>query len=597
MGKINAAVAGLKILESWGIKRVYGLPVGSFHAWMYALEKEKDNIDFIQVKHEEVGSFAAVMHGKFIGNISVAMGSGGPGMTHLINGIYDAKMDHIPMLAIVGSSPLKEQNTDGFQELNQNPIYNDAAVYNKKVAYAEQIPTLFDEAIRQAYALRGPAVVEIPEDLGMAMIDEDSFYSSAKNYQKYPKLELDYDRLKEAADILSKAEKPIIFAGIGTRGAGEDVIKLSKKLKAPLLNTGINYDNFDHNYEGLMGAAGRVSDKPADEIYYEADVVLFIGSNWPFAQSTNVFKFTKKLIQIDINPAMLGKRGNVDVAILGDAKDNVKALIDLVEEKEESLWWKTALKVRENWKEYKTMLEKRKDGPLRLYQVYDYINKYSKEDAIYSVDVGDTTQTSVRHLHMNPKMMWRTSPLLATMGVGLPGAIAAKLEFKDRQVWSLSGDGAFSMVYPDIMTAVTYKLPIINVVFSNRQYGFIKDKFEDTIKTNFGTEFPDVDFASIARAQGAKGYTVSQISELDEVFKNAIKDSENGETVVIDAKVLSERPFPTEYFMGNIPKDMDAFNKRYEASNLLIFREELKKVGIKSNFDDEPEINNKKKEL
>lgn len=427
--------------------------------------------------------------------------------------------------------------------------------------------------------------MEMPQDLGMKEIDREEWYSSANSFQEYPEMSVDLDKVKKAAELLSKAEKPLIFAGIGTRGYGKEVIELSKKLKAPLLNTGINYDNFDYRYEGLMGAMGRVSDKPANDLFYEADTILFVGSNWPFAEAGQIFKFTKNLIQIDIDPAMLGKRGNVDLAILGDAGAYIKAIDEFVEEKPESIWWKLALEDKKNWEEYKNKLEKRREGPLRLYQVYDYINKYSEEDAIYSVDVGDTTQTSVRHLNMNPKMMWRTSPLFATMGIGLPGAIAAKLDNPERQVWNLTGDGAFNMVYPDLVTAVSNKLGIINVVFANRQFGFIKDAYEDSIHTVFGTEFIDVDYDKIAESMGAVGYRVTEIDQLDEVFKKAIEDSKNGKTVVIDAKILSERPFPTEYFMGGSPENLEEFTKKYEAEGIFNIREELKKVGMISNFE------------
>lgn len=547
MTKIKAGVAALQVMESWGIKRVFGIPAGSFNSWMDAFASDQHNVDFIQVKHEEVGALSAVMQHKFGGGIGVAIGSGGPGATHLANGIYEAREDNTPMLAILGGKTQKDQNLDAFQEMNQNPIYNDVAVYNRKVAYAEQLPQLIDEAIRRAYAEKGPAVLEVPADFGFELIDEDDWWTSAPNQQPYPPFLINEEQVKEAAEILNKAERPVIYAGVGTRGSGADVIELSRKLKAPLIISGINYDNFDYQYEGLLGSMGRVAEKPANEAIQEADTILFAGSNWPFALSHKYFfAGIKKFIQIDIDPMKLGKRHKTDLAILGDAGDNIRAITEHIEEKSESPWWKANIDNNSNWREYKDTLERKTEGELQLYQVYHAINQIADDNAIFSIDIGDTTQTSIRHLHLTPENMWRTSPLFATMGIGLPGVISAKLDHPDRQVWSLSGDGAFSMVYPDLVTAVRFNAPSIHVVFTNRQYGFIKDKYEDTNETTFGTEFPEVDFAKISEAQGAIGYTVREIADLESVFQQAVEDEKNGKVVVVNAIIKSERPIPVE---------------------------------------------------
>ncbi|NLJ94913.1 MAG: pyruvate oxidase [Clostridiaceae bacterium] len=588
MKKIKAGVAALQIMESWGIKRVYGVPAGSFGSWMDAFaETDKHNVDFIQVKHEEVGALAAAMQAKFNGTIGVAMGSSGPGATHLINGIYEAKEDGNPMLAILGARPTNEQNTDGFQEFNQNPYYNDAAVYNRKVAFAEQLPQVIDEAIRRAYSHKGPAVVEVPVDFGYADIDVDAYWSSAKAAQPYPKWEINQAQVKEATELLSKAKRPVIFAGVGTRGSGEDVIKLSKKLKAPLIVSGINYDNFDGKYEALLGAMGRVAEKPANEGVLEADTMLFLGANWPFAlTSKGMFSGIETFIQVDIDPMKLGKRHATDLAILGDAGDYVRAITETIEEKEETSWWKANLENVKNWREYKTKLETKPAGELELYQVYNAINQVAAEDAIFAIDVGNTTQTSIRHLRLNPKQKWRTSPLFATMGVGLPGAIAASLDYPDRQVWSLQGDGAFSMVYPDVVTAVRYGAASINVVFSNQKYGFIQDKYEETNKHLFGTQFPDTDFAMVARAQGAEAYTVTRIEDIEEVFAKAIKDYNEGKVVVIDAKISDKRPMPVELLTLDeelhSKEAIQAYRDRYEAHDLIALRHFLEANGLES---------------
>ena len=534
-GKITASAAMLNVLKTWGVDTIYGIPSGTLSSLMDALAEDKD-IRFLQVRHEETGALAAVMQAKFGGSIGVAVGSGGPGATHLINGVYDAAMDNTPFLAILGSRPVNELNMDAFQELNQNPMYNGIAVYNKRVAYAEQLPKVIDEACRAAVSKKGPAVVEIPVNFGVK--------------------------------------------------AGEVITELSRKIKAPIITTGKNFEAFEWNYEGLTGSAYRVGWKPANEVVFEADTVLFLGSNFPFAEVYEAFKNTEKFIQVDIDPYKLGKRHALDASILGDAGQAAKAILDKVNPVESTPWWRANVKNNQNWRDYMNKIEGKTEGELQLYQVYNAINKHADQDAIYSIDVGDTTQTSTRHLHMTPKNMWRTSPLFATMGIALPGGIAAKKDNPDRQVWNIMGDGAFNMCYPDVITNVQYDLPVINVVFSNGKYAFIKDKYEDTNKHLFGCDFPNADYAKIAEAQGAVGFTVDRIEDIDAVVAEAVKLNKEGKTVVIDARITPHRPLPVEVLELD-PKlhseeAIKAFKEKYEAEELVPFRLFLEEEGLQS---------------
>lgn len=500
-GKITASAAMLNVLKTWGVDTIYGIPSGTLSSLMDALAEDKD-IRFLQVRHEETGALAAVMQAKFGGSIGVAVGSGGPGATHLINGVYDAAMDNTPFLAILGSRPVNELNMDAFQELNQNPMYNGIAVYNKRVAYAEQLPKVIDEACRAAISKKGPAVVEIPVNFGFQEIDENSYYGSGSYERSFIAPTLNEVEIDKAVEILNNAERPVIYAGFGGVKAGEVITELSRKIKAPIITTGKNFEAFEWNYEGLTGSAYRVGWKPANEVVFEADTVLFLGSNFPFAE------------------------------------------------------------------------------------VYNAINKHADQDAIYSIDVGNTTQTSTRHLHMTPKNMWRTSPLFATMGIALPGGIAAKKDNPDRQVWNIMGDGAFNMCYPDVITNVQYDLPVINLVFSNAEYGFIKNKYEDTNKHLFGVDFTNADYAKIAEAQGAVGFTVDRIEDIDAVVAEAVKLNKEGKTVVIDARITQHRPLPVEVLELD-PKlhseeAIKAFKEKYEAEELVPFRLFLEEEGLQS---------------
>ena len=584
-GKITASAAMLNVLKTWGVDTIYGIPSGTLSSLMDALAEDKD-IRFLQVRHEETGALAAVMQAKFGGSIGVAVGSGGPGATHLINGVYDAAMDNTPFLAILGSRPVNELNLDAFQELNQNPMYNGIAVYNKRVAYAEQLPKVIDEACRAAVSKKGPAVVEIPVNFGFQEIDENSYYGSGSYERSFIAPALNETEIDKAVEILNNAERPVIYAGYGGVKAGEVITELSRKIKAPIITTGKNFEAFEWNYEGLTGSAYRVGWKPANEVVFEADTVLFLGSNFPFAEVYEAFKNTEKFIQVDIDPYKLGKRHALDASILGDAGQAAKAILDKVDPVESTPWWRANVKNNQNWRDYMNKLEGKTEGELQLYQVYNAINKHADQDAIYSIDVGDTTQTSTRHLHMTPKNMWRTSPLFATMGIALPGGIAAKKDNPDRQVWNIMGDGAFNMCYPDVITNVQYDLPVINVVFSNDKYAFIKDKYEDTNKHLFGCDFTNADYAKIAEAQGAVGFTVNRIEDIDAVVAEAVKLNKEGKTVVIDARITPHRPLPVEVLELD-PKlhseeAIKAFKEKYEAEELVPFRLFLEEEGLQS---------------
>ena len=287
--KITAGLAALKVMEGWGVHTVYGVPSGTLSGFMNAMGDPENNVKWLQVKHEEVGAMAAVMQWKFSGKLGVTVGSGGPGATHLINGLYDAAMDNVPVLAILGSKPVRELNMDSFQELNQNPMYESIAVYNRRVTTAEQLPHLVDDAIRTAIAKRGVAVLEVPADFGFAELDADSIYSTPlyssglkfKNYKSAPVDEKDID---EAVELLNQAKRPVIYAGVGTMGHGPAVQELARKIKAPVITTGKNFETFDWDFEALTGSTFRVGWKPANESVLEADTVLFVGTNFPFSE-------------------------------------------------------------------------------------------------------------------------------------------------------------------------------------------------------------------------------------------------------------------------------------------------------------------------
>jgi len=574
---IKSGIAMLKTLESWDVDHIYGIPGGSINSLVYALRDEETagHIRYIHVRHEEVGALAAVSDGRVTGKIGVAFGSAGPGATHLYQGVYDAKMDKVPTLFIVGQVGQAQMNMDFFQEQDEAQLFGDGAVYNRTVMTAESLPHVVDEAVRQAYVNHGPAVVVIPNDLADKEIPADGYYSAAANFRKAEAPAPTDEQVDDALTLIKQAKKPILYIGQGVRGAADEAMELSQKLQLPIAYAALAKDVIPYDFPALLGSAMRVASKPANEAMAETDLILFVGSNFPFAEI--LFNPNAKFIQIDSNPAVLGKRHKTEVAMWADAKKALRKLNDRAEKAADSDWYRANIANADNWRDYNEQMMNKTDGELRFEPVFKEINRIATDDALFSIDVGDVTQNSVRLIKNTGKQRWYTSGLFATMGSGLPGAIAAQLSFPDKQVFSLAGDGAESMVMQDLITENLYHLPIINVVFKNEELGFIVDEQEDDEQRRFGVSLGNVDFSKVAEAHGVTGISVTKQSELQKAFDEAREITKRGEPVLIDVQITGERPIPVEKLELDPDKFTDEaisrFRKRYYAQELKTLKE------------------------
>lgn len=574
---IKSGIAMLKTLESWDVDHIYGIPGGSINSLVYALRDEETagHIRYIHVRHEEVGALAAVSDGRVTGKIGVAFGSAGPGATHLYQGVYDAKMDKVPTLFIVGQVGQAQMNMDFFQEQDEAQLFGDGAVYNRTVMTAESLPHVVDEAVRQAYVNHGPAVVVIPNDLADKEIPADGYYSAAANFRKAEAPAPTDEQVDDALTLIKQAKKPILYIGQGVRGAADEAMELSQKLQLPIAYAALAKDVIPYDFPALLGSAMRVASKPANEAMAETDLILFVGSNFPFAEI--LFNPNAKFIQIDSNPAVLGKRHKTEVAMWADAKKALRKLNNHAEKAADSDWYRANIANADNWRDYNEQMMNKTDGELRFEPVFKEINRIATDDALFSIDVGDVTQNSVRLIKNTGKQRSYTSGLFATMGSGLPGAIAAQLSFPDKQVFSLAGDGAESMVMQDLITENLYHLPIINVVFKNEELGFIVDEQEDDEQRRFGVSLGNVDFAKVAEAHGVTGISVTKQSELQKAFDEAREITKRGEPVLIDVQITGERPIPVEKLELDPDKFTDEaisrFRKRYYAQELKTLKE------------------------
>ncbi|GAB2024960.1 pyruvate oxidase [Lactovum odontotermitis] len=572
MSKINAAVAMIKVFESWGVDHIYGIPGGSFNSTMDALYKERDAIKYIQVRHEEAGALAAAADAKLTGKVGVVFGSAGPGATHLINGLYDAQMDHVPLVALLGQVASTAMNYNAFQELNENPMFADVSIYNRTAMTPESLPHLVDEAVKAAYEQKGVAVVTIPVDFGFDEIEAREI-STAKNH-KTGVLQPAEDDLKAALPYIQAAKRPILYVGQGVRGGFDAVKAFSEHFSMPVVASVLAKGIIPDQYKNFLGFAGRLSTKAANEALAMSDLIVFVGSDFPFAEY--LFPKTAKFIQVDIDATKFGRRHSVDVSVLGDGAAALQKWVDLGEARPVDAWLEANQKNIQNWHHWRKSFFNDTQSPLRPEPAFKEINRIAEDTAIFVTDVGNTTIHAVRQLDMNGQQLFTTSGWFATMGNGIPGGIAAKLSFPERQVFTLSGDGGFAMQMQDIITQVKYKLPIINVVFSNDSFGFIEAEQEDTEQKKFGVFLEGADFGKAGEALGARGFTITDYSQLEPAF-TAAKNSEI--PVVIDIKIKNERPLPAEELKLD-PERFSAeeiadFKKKYQVHDMPILKDLL----------------------
>lgn len=572
---IKAADAALKVIEDWGVDHIFGYPGGSFDDVMNALYDRKDTMKFVQVRHEEAGALAAAAESKLTGKLVVTMGSAGPGAVHLLNGLYDAKHDHTPVLALVAQVPQARMNIDFFQAIDEGPIFDDVAVFNRTATTAEGLPRLIDTAIRQAYKYNGVSVVIIPKNLGWTEI-KDNFISTAKNHLAplYP--QPDPVAIDKAVELIKAAKKPIVYFGVGAKKAGAELKAVSEKFKLPLVSTVIAKGIVEDTYPAYMGSTGRPAGKSGTELGFNTDLILWVGNDSPF--SIFLFNPRAKVIQIDTDNEKLGKRHNIDLPILADAKTALAALVAKGDELEPTPFYRAALANHKDERAWQASFENDKSEPLRPEPVFAAINKYADDDAVFGIDVGNVNINVMRLLDLKTTQKWTTSGQYATMGYGLPAAVGAKVAFPDRQVFSLSGDGGFAMMSQELLTAAKYNLKTINIVFSNETLGFIEaEQRDDTHQPLSGVDLPDNDWAKVAEGMNVKGYTIRTFDDIDKVFKAAV--AADG-PVLIDVKLTHEMPMTTQHmFIDPAWQDADKikeFVTKYQAEDLKPFSAYLK---------------------
>ena len=566
--RINAGDAVLRVLEEWGVPRIYGLPGGSFDSMMNAIHNERDRIDFVQVRHEEAGAIAASAEAKLTGRIGVCFGSSGPGAVYLLNGLYDAREDRVPVLALVGQVPQQFMNIDFFQAMDEEPIFEDVAVFNRTATNAEGLPALIDEGIRQAYKFHGVSVITIPKDLAWTPI-EIKQVATAKNFRKPIATPAHDDLVQQAVDLIASAKAPLLYFGRGASSAHDELIEMSEKFKMPMVSTHPSKGVVEDTHPAFLGSSGRVATKPATEAGFGADVIVWVGNDNPFA--SKLVGPDARIIQIDNDSEKLGKRlqTQMAVAILADAKLTLRQLLDAGKELPETAFYRACLANKRNWEEWVASFNEDPRVPLRPEPIFHIINEQSDPDDVFLIDVGNVNINFARLAHLTPTNKWSTSGKHATMGYAVPASLAAKLEYPESTVYSLSGDGGFAMLSEEILAQVKYHTPVINVVFSNQTLGFIEaEQRDDSHQPLSGVDLIDTDWAKVGEGYGAAGFTVRTLDDAKRAFAEA---KTLDKPSVIDVKLTGDMPFTTMYMHlseHDDPALVKEFQDKYEAAPL-----------------------------
>ena len=573
MKKIQAAEAMVRILTEWDVDHIYGIPGSSTNSLMRALKVYEDKLQYIQVRHEEAGALAASVDAKLTGKIGVCFGSGGPGHTHLINGMYDAKFDRVPMLVITGSTHTRNLGTDYFQEMDPVPLYSDVSVFNRFVTEAEQLPFVIDNAIRTAYRENGVAIVHVPVDVGYTEID-DNYISSANAFEKaYPQHRaVDIDK---AVHLIQEAKRPVIFAGRGTHHAQDELRELSEKFAMPVVLTFLGKGAMPDAHPNMMGQLGRLGSKSSNEAIQDTDLIVMVGAEYPFGRE--MFPQDIKSIQINIDPKTIGKRLPATVGILGDSKAVMREIIEKGQAIAPTQWLKANQINRKNWLDWIHHFENDLSVPMRPEPIMKALNETADDDAIFIVDVGNNVILSSRELMFTGKQKLTTSGIFATMGIGTPGGIAARLSYPEREVYTLSGDGAFAMMMQEYMTQLKYNLPMVNIVICNESYGFIQVAQEMENKDTLGVDLTPMDYAKFAEACGGVGY---HVETYDELMDALTKSKGTQVPVIIDVKVANVRHLPAHAIVLDeslySKEEVATFKEKYEVFGMPVLREILK---------------------
>jgi len=500
-------------LIDWGVEVVFGLPGDGINGIMEALRKRQKEIRFIQVRHEESAAFMACGYAKYTGRLGVCLATSGPGGIHLLNGLYDAKLDKQPVLAITGLQFHDLIGTHTQQDVALDKLFMDVCVYDERIMGPNHVENVTDLACRTALAYKGVSHITIPVDFqeqevkSLRRSKRNVPHHTSNTYTRMPQLPPSPD-LERAADLLNRGKKVTILAGRGAIGAREELEQIAEMLGAPIVKALLGRCAVPDDSPYTTGTIGLLGTKPSQEAMEDCDTLLIVGSAFPYIEFLPKPDQAKG-VQIDFDPKQIGLRFPVEVGLVGDSRQTLQALVPLLKPKSDKRFLQQAQAGMKDWWQLMEKRATRRDKPMKPQVVAWELGKRLRNDAIVSCDSGTIATWWARQIRVKEGQMHSLSGNLATMAPGLPYTLAAQIAFPERQCIAFVGDGGFSMLMADFVTAVKYQLPIKVVIIKNNDLGQIK--WEQMVflgSPEYGIDLHPIDFAAFAHACGGVGFSV-----------------------------------------------------------------------------------------
>jgi pyruvate dehydrogenase (quinone) len=568
-----------KVID-WGVDTVFGLPGDGINGIIEALRTRQDQIRFIQVRHEEAAAFMACGYAKYTGKLGCCLATSGPGGIHLLNGLYDAKLDQAPVLAITGQTYSDLKGSNFQQEVDMVQLFSDVAVYNQEVINPNQVEMLADEACRHALNSRGVAHLTFPVDYQEQKPDNKRSMHKREGVTTSrwtrPSATPSDNEIRAAAALINEGVNPVILVGQGALGAGGEVIELAEKINAPIVKALLGKAVVPDDHPLTTGGIGLLGTTPSSEAMEACETLIIVGSSFPYVEYLPK-PGQARCVQIDDKADRIGLRYPTDVGLVGDAKPTLALLNQHVNPKSDTTLLDKAQQGMNEWWELMRDQQSREDVPIKPQRVAAELSDAVDDRAIISTDSGTITSWIARHFVLRGTQKFSCSGTLATMAPALPYAIAAKVAYPERQSIAFIGDGGFAMLMAEFLTAVKYNLPIVVVIINNSTLGQIK--WEQIVflgNPEYGVDLHNPDFAKYAEICGGVGFSVKQPNEIRSALREALAC---GRPAIVDVIVDPlEPPMPPQVTLKQAAHFAEALIKGEPQGGqiaLTLFRDKL----------------------
>ncbi len=533
-------------LAAWGVDTVFGLPGDGINGLMEGFRRAREDVRFVLVHHEEAAAFMACGYAKATGRIGVCCATSGPGAIHLLNGLYDAKLDHVPVLALTGMQETSVLGTRYQQEVHLDRLYQDVACYNLMVTNPQQVPAVVDLAIRNALAKKGVAHLSFPNDIQVAPAEHDPYrhVAPARAPLTAPgrtpaRLAPDAEDLGSAAGVLNGGERVAILAGVGALHARDELLAVADRLAAPIVKTLPGKAVVPDDHPLTTGGLGLLGTRPSEELMEECDTLLMVGTSFPYTKHLPAADQVR-VVQIDIDPSLIGLRLPVEAPLVADSQAALEALLPLLQHGDRAFLEKYQ-KAMADWREDMAALEDPQRQPIAPQYLMHAVDEAAGDDTILTCDSGTIATWAARHWTIRDGREFYLSGNLATMAPGLPYAIAMQLAFPGREVIAFVGDGGFAMLMAEFLTAVRNALPIKVVVNNNNSYGQILWEQIVLGYPEYAVRHaePVADFAAWASACGGFGRKVTKAGDVPNAIRQLLAHDGPG---IVDCDVNPNEP-------------------------------------------------------